>query len=234
MGKRKRKKTPYTFKPPKLNQQPKSPATNEPTDIPSGLLEPISEKPRFWGRLFPSTFYYPVSSPRNRFLWFFLNSVTFWIIIGFGTCRFIWGIPDYSLVPKPMLGLAGNLIMFAGVIHIMMIVRLSWTAVRYRYVTKSFIRLMAAHDTFGKILSSTGIIIILIYAYGAVVVNGFSNYLYKYFPSLGEQLIHFLSYSFTTLVSIVTGVVSNIIYASLVKRRRRARIQKHRESQKKD
>src|SRR5687767_7758253 len=129
MGKRKKKRHPYPFRPPKVRPSPETVPTKQAEDI-SDVTEPLSEQPGFWGKIFPRIFYYPTSSPRFRSIWFLTNSATLWLILGFGVCRIFFKIPDYSRVPKPMLELAGSLLLFAGTIHTMMIVRVIWTALR--------------------------------------------------------------------------------------------------------
>jgi hypothetical protein len=224
MAKRRKKRRSYHFKPqrPHTPQKPKYISKVHENSEPT--IEPINEQSGFWDKVVPKVFYYPTSSPLKKSFWFLINTATLWIILIFGICRFIFKIPDYRHVPKPMLELSGSLLIFAGTIHTGMIFRLIWNIGRNRVITYDFLKLIAVEDTYARILSSSGIIIIIIYANGVNI--GFSHFLQGLFPTLGEKIIHAASDIYAICLSLITSVLGNFIYAKIVKFRRKAKIQK--------
>jgi hypothetical protein len=230
-GKGKRKKHIYRFRPPRQYQSHNwKAARNAHTRITN--TEHLNQPPNptiesnlgFFAKAFQSIFYYPVSSPAGKLSWFLVDSLTIWLIIGYGIGRTYFDFPDITSVPKSILEFSGTLLIMGGTIHFIMLVRLIW---RRNYLTESFLKLFAVQNTYGSILSTIGIVMVLIYSYG--IADSFAHFLQTRSPALGQSFIKFFSFVYSFLLSVTSSVVGSAIYAYIIRYRRRAKMRRGKE-----
>ncbi|HEX8737204.1 MAG TPA: hypothetical protein VF721_17865 [Pyrinomonadaceae bacterium] len=169
------------------------------------IQEKTPKKQSYFSKYF--LFYYPEESSLKRNLLFSFNSVSIWLLTAYTISRFAFDFPDLKNIPKPILWIAGT--GFCSAAGLTLSVGIQSLSRRY-FLDIYYRKALFLIFTFARIISFSSITLILIYSIG--ITDLFTSLLNK-LSILSENLINLITNSISIIVSIVTGIVSNGIYA---------------------
>jgi hypothetical protein len=155
-------------------------------------------------------FLYPEDDSIKGTLFRLINSFSFWMSLAFFISRKIFDYPDLTQIPRHILWIAGTGIMSSVGFQIGILVEFLYSLYTQRYISDAFYRKsLAIRYTFTRTISFSSFFLIFIYSAG--VTDAFKLLLTK-IAILSENIINFIVNSSAVVISIITGVISNVIY----------------------